>query len=160
MGAVSFKNSVMVCGSAGADLLFMVCFVRKTARRINQIQEQKMEIKEYTEFKQSEVLDLYTQVGWTAYTENMLALEQGYKKSLLILAAYENDELLGIVRAVGDGFTIILVQDILVYPKYQRHGIGTALLKAVLDKYSDVRQLQLVTDNTPKTVAFEVTPKS
>jgi GNAT superfamily N-acetyltransferase len=154
MGAVSFKNSVMVCGSAGADLLFMVCFVRKTARRINQIQEQKMEIKEYTEFKQSEVLDLYTQVGWTAYTENMLALEQGYKKSLLILAAYENDELLGIVRAVGDGFTIILVQDILVYPKYQRHGIGTALLKAVLDKYSDVRQLQLVTDNTPKTVAF------
>lgn len=113
-----------------------------------------MEIKEYTEFKQSEVLDLYTQVGWTAYTENMLALEQGYKKSLLILAAYENDALLGIVRAVGDGFTIILVQDILVYPEYQRHGIGTALLKAVLDKYSDVRQLQLVTDNTPKTVAF------
>lgn len=154
MGAVSCKKSVMVCGSAGADLLFMVCLVGKTARRINQIQEQKMEIKEYTEFKQSEVLDLYTQVGWTAYTENMLALEQGYKKSLLILAAYENDELLGIVRAVGDGFTIILVQDILVYPKYQRHGIGTALLKAVLDKYSDVRQLQLVTDNTPKTVAF------
>ena len=113
-----------------------------------------MEIKDYTEFKQSEVLDLYTQVGWTAYTENMLALEQGYKKSLLILAAYENDALLGIVRAVGDGFTIILVQDILVYPEYQRHGIGTALLKAVLDKYSDVRQLQLVTDNTPKTVAF------
>lgn len=154
MGAVSFKNSVTVCGSAGADLLFMVCLVGKAARRINQIQEQKMEIKEYTEFKQSEVLDLYTQVGWTAYTKNMLALEQGYKKSLLILAAYENDELLGIVRAVGDGFTIILVQDILVYPKYQRHGIGTALLKAVLDKYSDVRQLQLVTDNTPKTVAF------
>ena len=91
-----------------------------------------MEIKEYTEFKQSEVLDLYTQVGWTAYTENMLALEQGYKKSLLILAAYENDELLGIVRAVGDGFTIILVQDILVYPKYQRHGIGTALLRPFL----------------------------
>ena len=144
----------MVCGTAGAGLLFMVCLVGKTARRINQIQEQKMEIKEYPEFKQSEVLDLYTQVGWTAYTENMLALEQGYKKSLLILAAYENDELLGIVRAVGDGFTIILVQDILVYPKYQRHGIGTALLKAVLDKYSDVRQPQLVTDNTPKTVAF------
>ena len=64
----------MVCGAAGADLIFMVCFVRKTARRINQIQEQKMEIKEYTEFKQSEVLDLYTQVVWTAYTENMLAL--------------------------------------------------------------------------------------
>ena len=30
----------------------------------------------------------------------------------------------------------------------------TALLKAVLDRYPDVRQIELVTDNTPKTVAF------
>ena len=92
--------------------------------------------------------------GLTAYTENMTALERGYKNSLLVLAAYENEELLGIVRVVGDGATIILVQDILVYPQKQRQGIGTSLLKAVLERYADVRQIQLVTDNTPKTVAF------
>lgn len=113
-----------------------------------------MEIKEYTEFKADEILRLYTQVGWTAYTENMPALEQGYKNSLLVLAAYENKELLGIVRVVGDGATVILVQDLLVSPKKQRQGIGTALLKSVLDRYANVRQIQLVTDNTPKTVAF------
>ena len=113
-----------------------------------------MKIKEYTEFKKDEIWQLYTQVGWTAYTENMTALECGYKNSLLVLAAYENEELLGIVRVVGDGATIILVQDILVYPQKQRQGIGTSLLKAVLERYADVRQIQLVTDNTPKTVAF------
>ena len=31
MGAVSCKKSVMVCGTAGADLLFMVCLVGKAA---------------------------------------------------------------------------------------------------------------------------------
>ena len=108
-----------------------------------------MEIKEYTEFKADEILQLYTQVGWTAYTEDMPALARGYKNSLLILAAYENGELLGIVRVVGDGTTIVLVQDILVYPARQRQGIGTALLKAVLERYKNVRQVQLVTDNTP-----------
>lgn len=72
-----------------------------------------MKIKEYTEFKKDEIWQLYTQVGWTACTENMTALERGYKNSLLVLAAYENEELLGIVRVVGDGATIILVQDIL-----------------------------------------------
>lgn len=113
-----------------------------------------MKIKEYTEFKKDEIWQLYTQVSWTAYTENMTALERGYKNSLLVLAAYENEELLGIVRVVGDGATIILVQDILVYPQKQRQGIGTSLLKAVLERYADVRQIQLVTDNTPKTVAF------
>ena len=55
-----------------------------------------IKIKEYTEFKKDEIWQLYTQVGWTAYTENMTALE----------------------------------------------------------RYADVRQIQLVTDNTPKTVAF------
>ena len=55
---------------------------------------------------------------------------------------------------VGDGATVIFVQDILVYPEKQRQGIGTALLKAVLDRYAHVRQIQLLTDNTPKTVAF------
>jgi GNAT superfamily N-acetyltransferase len=47
-----------------------------------------------------------------------------------------------------------LIQDILVDPEKQRQGIGSALLKAVLDRYPNVRQIQLTTDDTPKTVAF------
>lgn len=113
-----------------------------------------MEIREYKDYNKDEILRLFSEVGWTAYTKNMPALEQGFKNSLLVLAAYENDELLGIIRAVGDGFTIVFVQDILVFPEKQRQGIGTALLKAVLDRYPDVRQIELATDNTPKTTAF------
>ena len=113
-----------------------------------------MEIREYGEYKENEIQRLYTEVGWTVYTENMSVLEQGYKNSLLVLAAYENGELLGIIRCVGDGFTIVFVQDILVFPKKQHQGIGTALLKAVLKKYPNVRQIELATDNTPKNVNF------
>ena len=93
-----------------------------------------MEIREYMNYNADEILHLYTEVGWTAYTDNMPALEKGYQNSLLVLAAYENDELLGIIRVVGDGITIIFIQDILVYPKKQRHGVGTALIKAVLNR--------------------------
>lgn len=113
-----------------------------------------MEIREYSDYKADEILRLYKEVGWTAYTKDMSALEQGYKNSLLVLAAYDNDTLLGIIRTVGDGFTIVFVQDILVYPEHQRKGIGTALVKAVLDRYSNVRQIELATDNTIKTLAF------
>lgn len=113
-----------------------------------------MEIREYKDYNKDEILRLYSEVGWTAYTNDMPVLEQGFKNSLLVLAAYENDELLGIIRAVGDGFTIVFVQDILVFPEKQRQGVGTALLKAVLDRYPNVRQIELATDNTPKTIAF------
>ena len=113
-----------------------------------------MEIREYKDYNKDEILRLYSEVGWTAYTNDMPVLEQGFKNSLLVLAAYENDELLGIIRAVGDGFTIVFVQDILVFPEKQRQGVGTALLKAVLDRYPNVRQIELATENTPKTIAF------
>ena len=113
-----------------------------------------MEIREYPAFNADEIRRLYSEVGWTAYTENMQALEQGYRNSLLILAAYEKDDLLGIVRVVGDGFTVVFIQDILVFPEKQRQGVGTALLKAVLDRYHDVRQIQLTTDQNPRTIAF------
>ena len=113
-----------------------------------------MKIKEYKKYQEDEIQTLYAAVGWTAYTEDLPALARGFQNSLLVLAAYEDGELVGLIRAVGDGATIVFVQDILVIPQKQRQGIGTALLKAVLDRYSNVRQLQLTTDNTPKTVAF------
>ena len=113
-----------------------------------------MEIREYKIFNEAEILRLYRSVGWTAYTDHLEVLQKGFEKSMLTLAAYEGDQLLGIIRAVGDGHTIVFVQDILVFPEYQRKGIGTALLQAMLDRYSHVRQIELATDNTPKTIAF------
>ena len=111
-----------------------------------------MIIKEYTRFNEQEIRDLYRAVGWTAYTDNMPALKRGFENSLLTLAAYEGENLMGIIRAVGDGSTIVFIQDILVFPEHQRKGIGTALIKEVLERFSNVRQIELATDNTPKTI--------
>ena len=113
-----------------------------------------MEIREYTKYNEEEISCLCNAVGWTAYTENMPALREGFKNSMLVLAAYDGEELLGIIRTVGDGATIVFVQDILVFPDKQRRGIGTALLKEILNRYPNVRQIELATDNTAKTVAF------
>ena len=113
-----------------------------------------MEIKEYLSYDEKEILALYESVGWTAYTENPAALRLGFAHSLLTLAAYEGERLLGLVRTVGDGHTIVFIQDILVHPTAQRKGIGTALMKAVLDRFPLVRQGELTTDNTAKTLAF------
>lgn len=113
-----------------------------------------MEIRAYTQYNESEILGLYASVGWTAYTDDPAALRNGFANSLLTLAAYEEAALAGLIRVVGDGHTIVFVQDILVRPQFQRLGIGSALLHAVLNRYANVRQIELVTDDTPKTMAF------
>ena len=113
-----------------------------------------MIVREYKSFCEDEIISLYASVGWTAYTKDPDALRNGFSHSLLVLAAYEGERLLGIVRAVGDGATVVFVQDLLVFPDCQRKGVGSALLRAVLDRYPKVRQIELVTDDTEETKAF------
>ncbi len=113
-----------------------------------------MIIKEYKNYNESEILKLYSSVGWTAYTNSPDALAAGFTNSLLVLASYIGDELLGIIRCVGDGETIVYIQDILVSPEYQRRGIGSALLREVLKRFSKVRQIVLSTDCEERTLAF------
>lgn len=111
-------------------------------------------IKEYETYNSEEILNLYASVGWTNYTDNPEMLKNAYANSLKILGAYENDKLIGIIRVVGDGYSIIYIQDILIYPEYQHKGVGTALMKAVLEMYQHVYQKTLLTDNTEKTIRF------
>ena len=107
-----------------------------------------MKICEYNSYQETEILALYNSVGWCAYTSHPETLRKGFAHSLLTLAAYEEDELMGIIRCVGDGHTIVFIQDILVFPKYQRKGVGSRLLREALDRYPHVRQIQLATDHT------------
>ena len=113
-----------------------------------------MEIKEYQTYNEQEIIDLYQSVGWTNYTSCSEMLEEAYKNSLCILGAFEKEKLVGVVRVVGDGISIVFVQDILVLPKYQRQGVGSALMRAVLEKYASVYQVELLTDSTEKSKAF------
>lgn len=101
-----------------------------------------------------EVLRLYEAVGWTNYTRRPEMLRRAVEGSLLVLEARHNGRLVGLVRAVGDGASILCVQDLLVLPEYQRRGIGGRLLRELLARYHDVYQTMLLTDDTPEHAAF------
>lgn len=113
-----------------------------------------MTIKEYKNFQLNEIANLYRSAGWTNYLERVDILQQAYANSLCVLGAYDSEKLVGIIRTVGDGQTIVFVQDIIVLPEYQRKGIGTKMMKAIIDKYHGVYQMELLTDNTEKTKEF------
>ena len=101
-----------------------------------------------------ELLELYSNVGWTSYTEKPDKLAKAIKNSLFTIGAFEDGNLIGFIRVVGDDASIIYIQDLLVKTTYQGLGIGSHLLQAVLEKYKDIRQIVLMTDDTEKTKAF------
>ena len=101
-----------------------------------------------------DVLHLYQAVGWTNYTNQSQMLEQALSHSLATYLARDGEEIVGLVRLVGDGFSSVFVQDLIVLPSYQRQGIGSNLMKEALADYKDAYQIQLVTEQTEKTLGF------
>ncbi len=114
-----------------------------------------MEFRELV-IEENQIKNLYEMNHWFAYTKDLPKLIEGIKSSLKSIGAYHNDSLVGLIRVVGDGNTIIYIQDLLVLPEYQGQGIGTRLMKMILDEYVDVRQKILSTDNlTPQKHFYE-----
>jgi GNAT superfamily N-acetyltransferase len=70
-------------------------------------------------------------VGWAGNT-NLEAAPAALQNTLFSVVAVEGDRAVGMARVVGDGATACYVQDVMVLPTYQRQGIGTALMGAVM----------------------------
>ena len=101
-----------------------------------------------------DVLPLYQAVGWTNYTNQPQMLAQALSHSLATYLARDGEKIVGLVRLVGDGFSSVFVQDLIVLPSYQRQGIGSNLMKEALADYKDAYQVQLATEETGKTLGF------
>ncbi|KXU12905.1 Acetyltransferase GNAT family [Streptococcus infantis] len=101
-----------------------------------------------------DVLHLYQAVGWTNYTNQPQMLAQALTHSLAIYLARDGEKIVGLVRLIGDGFSSVFVQDLIVLPSYQRQGIGSTLMKQALADYKDAYQVQLATDESEKTLGF------
>ena len=113
-----------------------------------------IKITKETSVSLDDVLHLYQAVGWTNYTNQPQMLSQALTHSLATYLARDGEEVVGLVRLIGDGFSSVFVQDLIVLPTYQRQGIGSTLMKQALSDYKDTYQVQLATDESEKTLAF------
>ena len=92
------------------------------------------------------IKDIYRKESWNAYLKDDDKLIRAFDKSLYIIGAFDNSKLIGLIRCVGDGEHILVVQDLIVDPEYQKRGIGTYLFKTIMQMYSEVRIFMVVTD--------------
>ncbi|MGO2995411.1 MAG: GNAT family N-acetyltransferase [Brachybacterium alimentarium] len=101
-----------------------------------------------------ETLDLYGAVGWGAYTDEPATLMRALAGSARVVTARRDGRLLGLARVIGDGATIVYLQDVLVHPDARRSGVGRRLVDAAFAPFADVRQQVLLTDAEPGQRAF------
>lgn len=109
----------------------------------------QIDIKHTKLINRDQLEKLYDDVGWSAYTRDLSMLQRAIEQSLEVLTAWDGEVLVGLIRVVGDGLTILYIQDILVLNAYHNQGIATQLMQAVISQFKDVRQKVLLTQEAP-----------
>lgn len=112
------------------------------------------ELSHNKNIKADQLMKLYQNVGWSAYTEDLDRLKEAITNSLDVITAWKDGELVGLIRTIGDGLTILYIQDILVQKEYQNKGIGSRLLQEILENNTSVRQKVLLTEEAIDVRAF------
>lgn len=68
-------------------------------------------------------------------------VEEALKNSIYCICAYEENELVGFGRIIGDKTIFIYLQDIMVNPKYQGRGIGRKIIENILQKVENFKKI-------------------
>ena len=104
-----------------------------------------MEIS-YIETKEFDVRDierLFLSVNWESgrFPEKLV---RAMRSSTHVVSAWDQNRLVGLVRALDDGETVAFLHYLLVDPEYQGHQIGTELMKRILSHFSDHLYIKII----------------
>lgn len=94
----------------------------------------------------NEYFSLFETTGWNKeYQFNKEQLYEATNRSWYLISAYDNDRLIGFGRIISDGIFHALIIDLIVLPNYQSKGIGSNILKKLVDrcKANKIRDIQL-----------------
>jgi len=98
-------------------------------------------------FTKDQLFDLYRNVNWTAYLENEEALWSSIIKSLDHYTVFNDKAITGYLRLLGDGINTVVIQDLIIRSENQGQGLGSIMLKNMLEDYKLARQIILLCDN-------------
>jgi len=88
--------------------------------------------------------------GFFAGWAKPLTIEQHYShltKCAHFIAAIDNAKVVGFISALTDGIGCAFIPLLEVLPEYQKRGIGSELMRMMLDKLNDISAIDLMCDD-------------
>jgi len=105
----------------------------------------KIEIKETRDIPRDQLIEIYRLNKWSS-AEKPDLLYKALTNSHTLISAWVNGKMVGIAKALSDGYLVVYYPHLLVHPDYQGRGIGTRIMKAMQKKYGNFHQQILVAD--------------
>lgn len=111
----------------------------------------------YTEekkFTQEQVQKLFLSVGWTSgnYPKR---LYKALMNSSTVLTAWDEEELVGLIRVLDDTEMLAQIHYVLVHPDHQGKGIAGTMLEHVKEKYKDFMYIDVMPEDKKNVPFYE-----
>ena len=82
---------------------------------------------------------LTDKVGWG--TRDIKIVEEALNNTLYSVSIYDDNNIIGYGRIIGDKTIFLYIQDIMVIPEYQGKKIGTKIMQTLLDKIKEYKRV-------------------
>ena len=77
---------------------------------------------------------LFVSAGWSDGSRT-LDMNKPFVNSTLVISAWENDHLIGVVRVLSDKIFRSTIYDLVVLPEFQNKGVGKELVKRCIEHF-------------------------
>ncbi len=98
--------------------------------------------KEIKDFPREQLAELFASVEWET-PEDAPMLVRAFANSTRVISAWDGERLVGIIRSMDDDLWSANIDCLVVHRSYQRQGIGSALVKRLLERLSHVKYVSV-----------------
>lgn len=81
---------------------------------------------------------LYDSVGWGAYDKTIS--KRALDNTFYSVSVYDDDNIVGYGRLIGDTICFMYIQDVMVKPEFQNKKIGTLIINKLLEKINELKK--------------------
>lgn len=82
---------------------------------------------------------LYDNVEWGSYDKEVARI--ALKNTLYSVSVYEDNQIIGYGRIIGDGAIFFYIHDIMVRKDYQGKKVGTLIMNKLVDKIKEYKKI-------------------
>lgn len=101
-----------------------------------------VEFRYIQSFTHGDIEELFTSVDWLG-DMSVDDLLNALNKSSKLISAYVDNKLVGLIRCMHDGYFSGTIDCLIVHKDYQNKGIGSALIKAMIDATDYIKYLSV-----------------
>ena len=82
---------------------------------------------------------LYDSVGWGAYDKSIS--QRALDNTFYSVSIYEDENIIGYGRLIGDTICFMYIHDVIVKPEYQNKRIGSLIMNKLLEKTEELKMV-------------------